>query len=105
MKKCPFCGEVIEDDVTKCLFCGKPLVEAKKKGMKWYHSTASLIIGFLLVQPFILPAVWSHPRFSRTTKLVITVIVLVLTYLLCVWIWDAMKGYFKIYQDVLNGKY
>lgn len=97
---CPFCFKDIEGDSTWCRHCGKQLV-AKEK---WYHSPVALVLGFLLVQPFILPAVWSHPRYSRSTKTIITIIVLILTYLMFQWMWQSLKSIFAVYDQILNGR-
>ena len=68
------------------------LLDAKKEASaKWYHTPNSLICGFLIVGPLILPAVWTHPRLSRTAKIVITVICLVLTYFLFAVVAKSMK--------------
>ena len=54
MKKCPFCGEDIEENLTRCPFCDKTIGEVTAKKMKWYHRTSSLVVGFLVVGPLIL---------------------------------------------------
>ena len=111
MKNCPFCNQPLEDDVTKCLFCDKPLVvaaTASKAKAKWYHSTGSLIVGFLVVGPFILPAVWSNPNFDRNKKIIITAVCLLATYWVGAVFVKAMSGigkYYNIEEQLLNGTF
>ena len=49
---------------------------------KWYQRSSSLIIGFLVVGPFILPLVWFNPKYSSSKKVLYTVIILVVSALL-----------------------
>lgn len=49
---------------------------------KWYFRTWSLVVSFLCAGPFMLPLVWKHPRFSKVLKIIITAVVLILTWLL-----------------------
>ncbi|MDD2679956.1 MAG: hypothetical protein PHO03_04080 [Candidatus Omnitrophica bacterium] len=53
-----------------------------KQQEKWYFRTTSLVVGFLLVGPFVLPLVWSHPRFSKRKKIIISSVVIILSCLL-----------------------
>ncbi len=79
MTTCPFCSQEIPQDATKCPHCGELLPTPDMPKIKWYFSTAIVVIALLSVGPLALPLVWFHPRYKQTTKIVISVLIIVLT--------------------------
>jgi len=99
MKKCPFCAEEIQDDAIKCKHCGEML--DKKKKEKWYFNMATFVMALLCVGPFALPLLWFNPRFTLKRKIVISIIVIVLTYFLTVMFVNSitsLKSYYQMMQ-------
>ncbi len=82
MKKCAYCNKEIQESVLKCPFCGVLIAGAVQKKARWYHNKSSILIGFLIVGPFVLPAVWSHPEYSKNKKIVVTSVILFISALL-----------------------
>ena len=58
------------------------------------------LLSFLTVGPFALPLVWFNPAFSPRKKIILTVIVLALTYALGMVFLRAVKTIFDYYKEV-----
>jgi len=72
----------------------------EKPQSKWYFKSPSLIIGFLLVGPFILPLVWTNPGFTNQKKIIWSVIIVILSCLLFIMAAGSLKYLTDSYQQL-----
>jgi len=68
------------------------------KNEKWYLKTSVLVIALLAVGPLALPLLWFNPRYRPLTKVLWTVLVLILTYALGKVLDSSIKAILEYYR-------
>jgi hypothetical protein len=74
------------------------------KDPKWYFQTWSLVISFIIIGPFMLPLVWTNPRFTRKAKVIISILVILFTFLLSVIVVKTFGFLNDFYNQLLEAQ-
>ena len=98
MKFCFTCKKEISDDANFCPSCGTIMASEKITKKKWYFSSSSLIVSFIVVGPFMLPLLWAKPELSVKTRIIYTIVILVLSYLIFVVFLKSIQSILDAYK-------
>jgi hypothetical protein len=77
------------------------MIEGKPQETKWYFKTSLIVTAFLCVGPLALPLVWLNPRFSQKTKIVVTIITIILSWYLGSLLINSLRS-LKQYYGILS---
>jgi hypothetical protein len=110
VRHCPKCSRRVELGDLYCRHCGSRLhwqSRGEPQAEAWYlHPVAIILLGFLVLGPFVLPLVWRSPLMPTWGKWTLTILLLAYTaflVVLTIWVVNLVMGSLQGYTDLLYG--
>lgn len=75
-------------------------MSAGEKEKKWYFRTWTIVVLILFIGPFGLPLLWINPYYSRKSKILVSLLILVFSYLLGLLVAWALKSLMAYYKEL-----
>jgi len=97
---CWNCKAIIAQRDKYCRYCGK----GQGSNVPWYYSHFGIIVMTLFgLGPFSLGLVWKSPRLSREAKVAYTLGILVFTWYVAMYIYNAYLAINSLLTGALSG--
>ena len=97
MQTCTACKKDMADDANFCAHCGT-MASGEKPKERWYYSLPSLLVSFMVVGPFMLPLLWAKPGLTAKTKIICTIIILILSYFIFIVFMKSINSIISSYK-------
>jgi len=91
--------------LNSCLGDGGQMLEEKPPEPKWYFKTSWIVTAFLCVGPLALPLVWLNPRFNQRKKIVISIIIIILSYYLGLLFINSLRSIKEYYGIIFRNNF
>jgi len=69
---------------------------------QWYFSAYVLVLAFLCIGPFALPLLWMNPRLSAAKKVIITMIIIALSFYAALILIKSIQSINSYCQQILK---
>lgn len=82
--------------------------DIKSPPVKWYLNPIFVVLMLMLLGPFALPLLWITPHFSKITKIVVTIVIILLTWITVVTsvkLYDLLKNQLEELSRINSGSF